>query len=83
MTLHYTTKEQCPCCSFYTLDSDFDICPVCFWQHDPDQEQDPHAEGANAMTLYEARNKYRQIGACGEHLKHYTRPPLDEERQRP
>lgn len=84
MTMHYTKKEQCACCSYYTLDCDFDICPVCFWQHDVLQEEGPDLySGANSMTLNEAKKNYQALGACAEYLKIFTRPPLAEERQRP
>ncbi len=83
MTMHYTKKEQCACCNYYTLDCDFDICPVCFWQRDALQEENPGETGANSMSLHQARLQYQQIGACGQHLKIFTRPPLEEEMRRP
>lgn len=42
-------KYKCPCCGYYTFDErpsgSYDICPVCFWEDDPVQLDDPSYEG--------------------------------------
>ena len=55
------TKEPCPCCHHLTIKSpgDYEICPVCFWEDDCDEE-----DGPNRITLAEARANYITIGAC-------------------
>ncbi len=76
----------CPCCGYKTLAADgfFEICPVCFWEHDPVQYDDPtYAGGANTESLEEARRNFRAFGASSLKLLAHVRPPTpDEERER-
>ncbi len=59
----------------------YEICPVCFWEDDPVQFNDPnYAEGANEVSLKEARKNFRKFGASTEGVKDEVRPPLDSER---
>ena len=72
----------CPCCGYWTLEvfAAFDICPVCFWEDDPIQFDDPsYRGGANAESLNEARAvASNHINA--KVLAHdMLRPPLPEE----
>ena len=56
-------KYKCACCSQYTLeDEDFsNICPVCKWEDDRLQNDDPdYAGGANEMSLNEAKAAYKK-----------------------
>jgi hypothetical protein len=49
----------CPCCRHLTISepSTYEVCPVCGWEDDPAQSQDPdYAGGANRESL----NKYRE-----------------------
>ena len=50
----------CPCC-FSTLfleNGDYDICPVCKWENDKVQNEDPGFEGgANEESLVQARSR--------------------------
>lgn len=53
-------KYKCPCCGYYTFndkpDGNYDICPVCFWEDDPIQLQDPnYAGGANKVSLLQGQ----------------------------
>jgi hypothetical protein len=51
-------NKKCQCCGFPTLKADslFEICPLCMWQDDPIQNQDPnYAGGANHLSLHEYR----------------------------
>jgi len=44
--------NKCPVCGQYDFDGDFDVCPVCKWQHDRVQENDPDFPGgANDQSL--------------------------------
>lgn len=54
------TLHPCPCCGARTLaDAErgsFDICPVCDWEDDSVQHDDPdYRGGADARSLNEAR----------------------------
>lgn len=53
----------------------FDICPVCFWEDDIFDYDDPDADtGANCVSLQEARENYLKIGAIHPSRKKYVRP---------
>ena len=77
-------KYKCPCCGYYTMDNEeplyYDICPVCFWENDPIQNERPDYEGgANVMSLNTAQETFLKIGAVSEELIRYVRKPLPEE----
>ena len=58
-----TSTKKCACCDNYTLPlrSFYEICPLCGWQDDDIQNDDPNfAGGANDMSLNEAKEAYRQ-----------------------
>jgi len=76
--------QQCPCCGHRTLRerAAFEICPVCFWEDDG--QDDPDADvvrgGPNRdLSLSRARENYRRIGACCEQDLPFVRSPLPEE----
>ncbi|MFF1543720.1 CPCC family cysteine-rich protein [Streptomyces sp. NPDC058291] len=76
---------RCPCCGFLTLDqrAGFDICPVCFWEDDgqDDDDADRVRGGPNGrLSLTEARRNFRLLGACDERRAAYVRAPLPHER---
>ncbi len=53
-------KFPCPSCSSLTLDEKdvYEICPICGWEDDPTQSQDPnYTGGANEMSLNQYREK--------------------------
>lgn len=57
-------KYKCPCCENKTLyekpPGTFEICPICNWEDDVVQYNDPtYAGGANEMCLNDAIRKYR------------------------
>ena len=55
------SKLACPVCNEYFFDGKYDICPVCGWENDPVQYQDPDFEGgANKLSLNEARKRFRK-----------------------
>lgn len=48
----YGKKIKCPVCGQYEFEEedDYDICPVCFWENDSLQNNDPDcAGGANIL----------------------------------
>lgn len=76
-------KYICQCCGYSTLPqkngSDY-ICPVCYWQDDYVQNKDPEFEGgANNENLNQARENYRQYGACNIKYLDKVRPPKEDE----
>jgi rubredoxin len=77
-------KYECPCCGYLTLDEQppgtYEICPVCFWEDDPVQFEDPKYEGgANRISLNQARINFRLFGAIDKESIKYVRKPLPSE----
>ncbi|MGF6344010.1 uncharacterized Zn finger protein (UPF0148 family) [Citrobacter sp. 506] len=55
--------HSCPCCGKYEFpeEGSYEICPVCTWEDDPIQTEEPdYKGGANVMSLNEAREAFRQ-----------------------
>jgi nitrogen fixation-related uncharacterized protein len=74
----------CPCCGYLTLGEEppgtFYICPVCFWEDDNVQYDDPdYKGGANEMSLNEAKASFRAIGAISPKKLKDVRPPKEDE----
>jgi hypothetical protein len=75
---------RCPCCGCRTLDErgGFDICPVCFWEDDGQDDSDADAirGGPNgSLSLTQARQNFREFGACDrKSLQHVRKPTPDE-----
>lgn len=56
-------KIKCPGCGQYEFEEedDYDICPVCFWENDSLQNNDPDcAGGANGLSLNEYRKAWEE-----------------------
>ncbi|WP_083965581.1 CPCC family cysteine-rich protein [Dokdonella koreensis] len=56
----------CPCCGERRLTAvgAYEVCPVCDWEDDPAQSQDPDlAGGANAPSLNQARAQWAEKNA--------------------
>ena len=54
---------KCPVCSDYIfeMDNDFDICPICDWENDGVQLDDPdYCGGANDLSLNDFKTKWQQ-----------------------
>ena len=71
---------RCPCCYCKTLTErgHFDICPVCFWEDDgqDDYDADVVRGGPNRrLSLTQARANYRTFGASDERRLAHVRPP--------
>ncbi|QNK54691.1 CPCC family cysteine-rich protein [Paenibacillus sp. PAMC21692] len=77
-------RQQCPCCDFYTVDSEdeviVDICDVCFWQYDLIAHELPDKNiGANHISLNQARENYKLFDVCKQEFRHLVRDPIEEE----
>ena len=77
-------RYPCQCCGFLTLSDpatgSYEICPVCLWEDDPVQNEDPeYTGGANKHSLATARDNYIRFGASDQAAVRYVRPPLIEE----
>ena len=75
---------RCPCCGCKTLTERgvFDICPVCFWEDDgqDDYDADVVRGGPNGgLSLTEARLNFKNLGACDERCGVFVRPPQNDE----
>lgn len=76
------TLLPCPCCGHRTLaERDaYELCPVCFWEDDPNQSRHPDsADGANNSSLVDCRQTYQQIGAIKHIFLDRVRPPRPQE----
>jgi hypothetical protein len=78
-------RYPCPCCGFVTLTHEppgsYDICPVCYWEDDPVQFNDPAYEGgANRVNLEQARTNFSAFGASEEVFLQHVRRPTENER---
>jgi hypothetical protein len=77
-------RYPCPCCRCKTLTErgGFEICPVCCWEDDgqDDADADVVRAGPNGgLSLSEARENYKRCGACDEQFVVEVRKPLPEE----
>ena len=75
---------RCPCCSHRTLHErgGDEICPVCFWQDDgqDDHDADIVRDGPNnELSLTAARENYRRIGAADPRRLSHIQPATNEE----
>lgn len=79
------SMHACPCCGFLTFESlppgTYEICPVCYWEDDPVQFEDPlYAGGANRVSLIQARQNFLKLGASSPEFVCDVRSPQDEEK---
>ncbi len=79
-----TDSYPCPCCRFLTLSEKppgtFEICPVCRWEDDYAQYNNPSlVGGANKVSLNQAQENYREFGAVSRDDVAFVRKPLVEE----
>jgi len=73
----------CPCCGYATLTARglHDLCPVCFWEDDGQDNADADEERGrpNPVCLLEGRASFLAFGASVEHDRGKVRPPRPEE----
>jgi isopentenyldiphosphate isomerase len=79
-------KHACPCCGYKTFDEQpngsHNICPVCFWEDDLFQLNNPDYEGGtNWVSLRQAQKNFAVFGACEKDMiKNIRKPTPDEQR---
>ncbi len=75
---------HCPCCGYKTLSERgrYEICPVCFWEDDGQDEEDKDVirGGPNGkLSLTQARINFQTFGTCEqEFINHVRKPEPDE-----
>jgi hypothetical protein len=77
-------KYACPCCGYLTLDrkppGTFDVCPVCYWEDDKIQYNNPkYKGGANKVSLTEAKNNFILFGAISKEFINFVKKLGKEE----
>ena len=85
MEMTDATRYPCPCCGYLTLDEEppgtFDICPVCGWEDDNVQFDDPSFQGgANRVSLMQARRNFLTIGASSPDRLGHVRDTFPSEK---
>lgn len=76
--------HRCPCCKFKTLRGrgQYEICPVCFWNDDGQDEGEAHEVwgGPNRkLSLRQAQTNFAAFGASDEFRKQFVRAPFPDE----
>ena len=84
LILTVNSKFACPCCGHKTFkekpNGTYEVCPVCFWEDDPIQLDDPDYEGgANPTSLKQAQKNFLEFGACDLDMKRNVRTASAEE----
>ena len=74
----------CPCCKFKTLfgRGGFEMCPVCWWEDDGQDEHDAeHVRGGpnGNLSLRKAQENFKKFGASDKDFVGKTRKPLPDE----
>lgn len=75
----------CPCCGYATLTARglHDLCPICFWEDDGQDNADADEERGrpNPVSLLEGRANFLRFGASVEHDRAKVRAPRPDEPQ--
>lgn len=78
-------KYRCCCCNFKSLiqnpkDPTFEICPICYWENDPYQNENPdYIGGVNLLCLNSAKLNFKKYHTVEERFKDIVRSPLPDE----
>lgn len=80
-------RYYCPCCGYDTLAEEpghYDICPICFWEDDPNQRCNVDSEnGANSISLRQAQANFEQFGACDKEMIDNVIKPNNSNKRNP
>lgn len=71
-------KYTCPCCGYKTLAEldNYDLCPICYWEDDSTQYENPDLEGGpNAPSLRQAQLNFILYGASDHECLGQVNPP--------
>ena len=75
----------CACCGYSTIDAkaDFEICPICFWEDDGQDETDADEDrdGPNRVSLTSARINFLTYGASDRKDLSLCRAPNDADKK--
>lgn len=82
-----SNKEiYCPCCDYDTFKNverySYAICPICFWEDDPFQLDEPEEEGSNHVSLNQARINFAIFQACEKEMIKNCRTPNSKDKKR-
>ena len=73
-----SVDEPCPCCDYVTLPEPGISykCPVCYWEDEGDGMDKPDVRSRvnNGLTLRQARENFKQYGACSEEMTLHVEP---------
>ncbi len=73
-------RQSCICCGYFTIEGEFDLCPVCYWEKDFFQEENiDDSGGANLVSLRTGRENFKKIGAVEEKFRDQVRLSCKEE----
>ena len=80
----YYSNRACPCCGYMTFQDYFpgsyEICPICFWEDDFIQFENPDYEGgANKTSLRIAQKNFYKFGACDLGMTKHVRKPSESD----
>jgi len=52
---------MCPICAEYEFEEDFDLCPICKWQYDRVQYDEPDLwGGANKLSINDYKKQWQE-----------------------
>ena len=79
--------KYCPCCGYDTFQEKerliYTICPICFWEDDPFQFEDPELEGgANRVSLNQGQVSFDTFGASEKEMKRHCRAPNKKDKRK-
>ena len=82
--MDYEQKFPCACCRYLTRSSGepgtFEICPICYWEEDRLQEEQPTLSGgSNQVSLEKGRTNFLAFGACEQSFQEFCRGPNQSE----
>ncbi len=78
-------RYRCACCNNRTIEGYLihyynEPCPVCHWQNNSAQNNNPEIDGINKISLKKAQQNYQNIGAIKEEYLSIVRKPTDKEK---
>ena len=73
-------KVYCKCCGYDTISEygEYEICAICYWEDDKYQTENPESiNGANKISLNQARKNFAEFGAVEIEFTKNVRIPND------